>query len=466
MSIMSTASEAVEVYSSRRELFRSIDIRIAAVKHEDVWYNLRAVVLLSCDKVTNVTQRVVDVDNFMILCENVSAESFPALLDTIDRDEFEIDGIKIKFFAEQQHQLSRDWYLSRKSSDLAHEQWNMDWPLDGFRWEVSHKLRNDISRILDNVSRRLRCNDPPYEDVYKAVREILGLQEYALRDYDGGQYSVCFVLLPDYLAIKSCRLQGNRLVYEVKMHSSINPSNLRLGIIAGGKTIERYQKTFNRNQIRKSGTFKLGKGNMKLRDIADAQLYAFLKGRESQGPSDTKYIRNLKIMANPRFLANSIFGADAEKLTIWLHGNGKQGSDDFEHAVAILFHLCGFSTEWLDRGNLAKDAPDVLIFSSEPRALIVGECKVDVFDWKDIRKLRERANRVFQEVGIDTYPTMFTSVKQDDVDMQTREKARNERITILASEEIDEILKMALRGSKPSDVLSRYFQQGLTHSLK
>ena len=66
------------------------------------------------------------------------------------------------------------------------------------------------------------------------------------------------------------------------MLPSINPRNLRLSIIAGGKTIKRYQKTFNKSQIHKSGTFKLGKGNMNLRDIADAQLYAFLKGRESQ----------------------------------------------------------------------------------------------------------------------------------------------------------------------------------------
>jgi hypothetical protein len=433
---LSKVAEAVEIFNKRGRFYKSVDVRIAAIKQEDSWYNVRTRILLSCDKATDVIERKIDVGNFMILFQNISADSFPTLLETIDRDAVEVDRTKIKFFADQQHCLSlEDWY--RKNSDRAIERWGIDWPLDVFKWEVSHKFQNDMSRILGDVSERLNCHDPPYEDVYRVVREFLGLHEYVFRDYEGGRYSVCYILLPYYLAIKNCRLQGNQLDFEIKFHPSIGTSG-----------------------------FKFAKASLNLEDAADVQLYTFLKGRENEGPSDKRYVRNLKITINSRFMANDIFEANAEKLASWLHGEGRQSSVDFEHAVNILFHICGFSAEWLDRGNLAKDAPDILIFSSEPEALIVGECKIDVFGWKEMRKLKERANRLFQEIKMDTYPTMFTCIKQDDIEEETKEKARNENVTILTFEEIDELLKMALRGSGPSDVLNRYFQYGLRYPLK
>lgn len=462
---MSRVPEVIEIFKKRRKFYKSIDLRIAAINHENSWYNVRTRVLLSCNKPNNLVQRKIVVDDFMILFESISADNFPALLETIDRDAVEVDGIKIHFFAEKPHTLSfEDWYL--KSSERANERWSVDWPLDVYTWEVEQKSQNEAQRILKNVSMRLKCHDPPYEDAYTVVREFLGLQEYEFREYEGGRYSKCYILLPDYLTVKNCRLEGKRLDFEIKFHPSIDSNDLRLSIIAGGKTIKRRIETFKRNQIRKSGVFKSVKASLILEDIVDAQLCPFLKGKEDEGPSDIRYIKNLKTTINSRFMANDVFGASAEKLMNWLHGTGKQGSDDFEHAVTILFHICGFSTEWLDRGNLAEDAPDILIFSSEPQALIVGECKTDVFGWKEMRKLKDRAMKLCKEIKIDTYPTMFTCIEPKDIDEETRKKASDERITILSAPETDEILKMALRGSEAHDVLKTYFQYGLKYPIE
>jgi len=462
---LSKVPEAIEIFKKRRKFYRSIDIRIAAINQEDSWYNVRTRVLLSCEKATNLALKKIAVDNFMILFESINADNFPTLLETIDRDEVQVGGIKINFFAGKQHDLSlEDWY--RKSSERANERWSIDWPLDVFSWRVEQKFQSEMERILKKVSMRLKCYDPPYEDVYTVVREFLGLHEYEFREYEGGRYSNCYLLLPDYLAIKNCRLQGNQLDFEIKFHPSIDPSDLRLSVIAGGKTIKGRQVTFKRNQIQKYGAFKTAKASLILENTADVQLYPFLKGRENEGPSDIRYVRNLKITINSRFMANDIFGASAEKLTTWLHGLGKHRSErslNFEQGVTVLFHICGFSTEWLDHRNLGDEAPDILIFCPEPQALIVGECKTDVFGWKEMRKLKDRAMKLNREIKMDTYPTMFTCIEPNDIDEETRTKARNENITILSTQEIDEILKMALRGSEAHDVLKTYFQYGLKY---
>jgi hypothetical protein len=453
-------AEAIKTFRKRGEFYKSIDVRTAAINYDNSWYNVRTRVLLSCEKPSNLVQKKIAVDDFTILLESISADDFPALLETINQGELEVGGIKIKFFSEKPHTLSfENWYL--KSSERANERWSIDWPLDVYKWEAEQKFPSETQLVLRDVSMRLKCHDPPYEDAYTVVREFLGLQEYEFREYEGGRYSKCYILLPDYLTIRNCRLEGNRLDFEIDFHPSINPSDLRLSIIAGGKTIKRRLETFKRNQIHKSGVFKSVKASLILEDIVDAQLCPFLRGKENEGPSDIRYVKNLKTTINSRFMANDVFGANAEKLTDWLHGYGKQGSDDFEHAVTILFHICGFSTEWLDRGNLAEDAPDILIFCSEPQALIVGECKTDVFGWKEMRKLKDRAMKLYREIKMDTYPTIFTCVESKDIDEETKKKASDERITILSAQEIDEILKLALRGSGAHDVLNTYFQYGL-----
>jgi hypothetical protein len=459
---LSMILEAVEVFKRRRKFYESIDMKIAAVNWEKAWHNVFTRVLLSSDKATHQTVREIDVGNFMVLSQNFGANDFPAFLETIEQDNFAVDGVEINFFAGTQHNLSfDDWHSN--NSDKAREFFNIDWPLDVFKWQVAQKVQ-DVRHILKNVTSRLNCHNPPYEDVFEAVRDSLGLHEYLFREQDTERYSTCYMLLPNYLSIGNCKLRGRKLSSEIRFHSSINPRDVRLNIIAEGRTLERRQEAFRKNQVRRSDGFCSIKASMSLPSAHGVQLYPFLKGRENEGPSERRYVRNLLSTANPRFAANEIFGASAEKLMDWLDGQGKRRSEDFEHAITILLHVCGFSSEWLDRGNLAEDAPDILAFCSEPQALIVGECKTDVFGWKELIRVVDRAQELCQELRIDTYPVMFTSMELADVEKTTREKALDEYATIIGAQEIEEILKMALSGNEPRQVLARYFQYGLKYS--
>jgi len=461
---LSQVSEAIDIFKKRRKFYKSIDVRIAAVNVKDSWYNVRTRVMLSCEKATGLVERKIDVGSFMILFENISADNFPTLLETIDRDEVEVDGVKVNFFEGKSHALSfEDWYL--KSSERAKERLGIDWPLDVFRWRAQHNFQSEVMRTLKDVSLRLNCHDPPYEDVYKAIREFLGLTEYQFRAYEG-QESICYILLPNYLAMKKCVLQGDKLNFEAKFHPLIVHNDLRLNIIAEGKTTQKLQETFDKKHIQKHRPFKVVKKTMILKDTADIQAYLFLKGKESEGPSDKRYVRNLKTMINPRFVAHETFDVDAVTLRDWLHGLGRNRADDFEHAITILLHMCGFVTEWLGCKGLAKDAPDVVAFCPVPNAMIVGECKTDVFQWKEIRKLKARAEELYQELKIDTYPAMFTCLELNDITEEVETKASKESITILTAEEIDEIFGTALRGGSAQDVLKRYFRFKLTHPLK
>jgi len=449
--------KAIELYQKRRSFYRSVDIRIAAVNVENSWYNLRTKILLSYSETIDLIQRKIDVGDFVVFSGNIKADDFPTLLQNIDQDKFEVDGNKIDFFAGQNHDLSYDnWF--RASSERSRERWNMEWPLDVFRWQVSHRFQNEMFRILENISLKLNCHTPPYEDASKAIRELLELHEYEFRQYDGGRESGCMILLPNYLAITKCRLEGNHLDFEARFHPSVDYHNICLNIIAKGKETQKSQILFTKKDVKQRQPFELIRKRIRLRDIADVQAYLFLKDRESEGPSDICFTRNLKATINPRFLAHETYDTDAVKLREWLLGDGKVRSDNFEQATTILLHACGFFTEWLGRKDLAQDAPDIVAFSPETQVLIVAECKTNVFEWKEIKKLKDRTKKLYQELRIDAYPVVFARVKPNEIDEEIRKKARNEDVTILTIQEMDELLKMALRGRGVRDVLNQYFQ--------
>ena len=458
-------SKAIEMYDKRRSFYKSIDIRIAAVNVESSWYNLRTRILLSCDEATELVQRNIDLGDFAIFSLIFRASDFPVLLQDIDQDRLEVDGIKVEFFAGQNHSLSYDDW-PHASSERSRERWNIDWPLDVFRWETGHKFQNDMRRILENVSYKLNCHTPPYEDVYKTVRELLGLHDYEFREDDGGRQSSCAILLPNYLGITKCNLKGDQLDFEARFCPSVHYHDICLNIIAKGKGTQKCHVEFTKKDVKECPPFEVVRKRIRLRDSVDVQAYLFLKNMESEGPSDRRSARNLKATINPRFLAHETYDTNAERLTEWLHGDGTVRADNFEHAVTILLHVCGFFTEWLGRKGLVEDAPDVVAFSPETQAMIVGECKTNVFGWKELRKLKERTKKLYQELKVDTYPVVFARIEQNDIDEETRMKARNDNVTILTIQEMNELLEMALRGSEARNVLNRYFQYVRPYSPK
>lgn len=445
-----------ELFRKRRKFYESIDVTTAAINHEDTWYNIRTRILLSSEKASDVTERKIDVGNFVILYKSIVADEFLKLLDDIDNDTLEVDGLKIKFFNGQTHHLKfEDRYSGH--SERARERWGIDWPLDIFRWEASHKLENELDKIFKNINLRLNCCDPAYEDVYKAVREHLILSEYMFREYQS-RGSHCYILIPDYVAVKNCKLIGNNFEVEVKFHDSIDINDLRLNLIARGKKTDRFQVDFKGIPIETCPPFNRIRKSLTLEDVAEVKSYLFVKGGEMEGPSDQRLTRNLKSTLNLRLTAHEAFDEVSERLLTWLRGEGKNPSTDFEYSVTALLHMCGFQTEWIGCRGLAQDAPDTFAFCSKPQALIIGECTTKIPDLNKLRKLKERAELLRKELKIKIYPVLFTCLEKltDDVENE----ARQNYITIIRSNKLKELFEAALKGRPTEEALNILLGRG------
>ena len=218
-----------KIFRRRRNLYKSLDIVIAAVKHQDQWYNTRTKMLLSFDKAQEKSENVIDTGNFVVLHHVTRAGRFLKLLETINKNGcFTVNDLDVLFFDPQEHPRLDYWDWLSADSEKAKEAWKIDWPLYFFQWRSEHKLQNELNEIFKTVTPRLNCHDPPFESIFEAVRETLILRGQDFIRLSEARDSVCYLIMPSQAAIKDCILDGDDFRISVKLHESIDIQDLRL----------------------------------------------------------------------------------------------------------------------------------------------------------------------------------------------------------------------------------------------
>jgi hypothetical protein len=401
--------EAIEIFQERKKFYKSIDLKIAAVKCDDSWYNIRTKIFLSATEPPGLFEKRVNVEDFTVIHERLRADEFIRLLQEINTGILNIDNLKINFFTDPVPALNvQDHY--RGNSLESKERWNVEWPVDLYAWEQSHILQNKLRDIFKAIDMQLKCFNPPFRDVEEAVIDLLSLPKYYFQK-DYSQDSKCFILLPSFAAIESAKLEGNRLRIVVRFHEAIRLEDLRLSVIGYGRQTYRYQKNLKGGEIETFPPFVQVSKSFEIDDVADAQFYLFSKQMEKGGHFDQRSTRNVRPDLNPRVASHEVFDQGSARLLQWLGGEAKREvKHSFEYAVTTLLHMCGFRTEWLDYQGITQDAPDILAFCSEPELVMVGECTQVIPDINKYKSLKERTEKIHNTLRINTCAVMFTSL--------------------------------------------------------
>jgi len=444
-------SECLELFSLRSGFYRGIDVKIAAVQSDETWYNLRTVILPVAHKTPTENEIPIDLEGFRILHKRIPTDKFPKLLTEIKNGISEIGGMKIRFFSEPTPSLQRNDYC-RGDSGKSKERWNIEWPLDLYEWRSSNvEWQNQLSDIYGDVDMRLRCFDQPYKDIEEAILDLLQLPKYHFQKYQSRDSS-CSVLLPNFVAIESARLEGEKLDVSAKFHESLAPEDLFLSIICYGRKTIRYREDFKGGKVDASSPFVCISKSFKVADVADVQLYLFPIKMKVHGHCDQKTSRNVKARLNLRVACHEVFDRESVILREWLTDPQKIKKDSkvFEYAVVTLLNMCGFSTEWIGFKNIAREAPDILAYSSEPELIVVGECTIKMPEPSKYELLKERAERVGDELGLRAIAVMFTL---KSVSWNEKGKVWPYDVTTLTPKELIQLHDMAARAKPVREML-------------
>jgi len=181
-------------------------------------------------------------------------------------------------------------------------------------------------------------------------------------------------------------------------------------------------------------------------------------------PDESLAVRRLfSCVRGIAMLAHEYYDKDAQRLMVLLKGKGKDSATDFEWAITTLMHLCGLRVEWIGyRGlDIRSNLPDIVAFSSDSQA-ILGECKTNVFDDKEIREIAMRAKQLGEELKMTVIATIFTSLSSEHVGVTAFQLAEQEGVKIVDYEDLDHLLQTYADGKSSTDLMS-YIRE-ISHS--
>jgi hypothetical protein len=445
----------LDILDKRCQYYRSIDVRIAAIKVGGRWNNLRAVFMLTSDKVAHDAKREIETEDFKVIRKEIPPTDLRHILTSISTGELTVQETTVVFRNnpdQSMPSLQHETYCSR-SSRFALQRWGIPFPIDEFRMSTQHSFHDGFEK----VSSQLQCYPTPYEDMFEAVNEALELQDaYRFREWNGHNDAIAYILMPNYLAFHKCKLKGNSLRVSIRFHESIDAKNLRLSLIAKGKKDRKEQLNFSIAGVRRVRGYQEAELTKNIEGSTGVLLYLFELGKESEGPADE--MSDLEgATTNLSMLAHEHFDTHLDILQKWMRGEGRERAGDFEMSVLVLLHICGFRVEWVGHLRTPQDLPDILAFGPNSD-LIVGECTVDLPDDKKIRMIAKRAKQLSGKLGTTALPVLFLSLNTTEAGTTVFQTAHQEGVKILTSDDLTFILNRYARTAAARDVL-RYVRE-------
>jgi hypothetical protein len=167
--------EAVEAFSSS---FKSVDLRIVAVKPEDQWINVITSIFLSSKskEETNVQQQQArdklpqNTDKFCVLLTCYLFKSLPTLFKQIQKGKITANRIPIKFREFDPSELRVDQFLPSYLKEME------EWRLVGSEAQGKEEDRRNLWPIVNSQNGAARLRG--YKDIYELIMETLRIADF------------------------------------------------------------------------------------------------------------------------------------------------------------------------------------------------------------------------------------------------------------------------------------------------
>lgn len=291
----------------------------------------------------------------------------------------------------------------------------------------------------------LRGLEHPFESFDDLVSSFLGLPRTSGLD----RYGSCFILLiaPISIRLSRCHIAEADLQLAVEKGERVDLVEVEIRAIESG-----VDGPVSRSSIRLPGSGILST-NVPKSNATVSHVAAYLCYRGVVIDAiEANDLRALKF--NPRVNACELIDADLEFFKLCLLGKGKDKGTDFETAIAFLLHFLGFSVAHYGRVERYKDGIDIVAFTPEEDLVLAVECTLQEPDVKNkLSKLVRRSSELSEKIGQEKQliSVLFTALSRERLAKGDIERATNERIVLLASEDAETLLSMALRNVGPAD---------------
>jgi len=150
--------------------------------------------------------------------------------------------------------------------------------------------------------------------------------------------------------------------------------------------------------------------------------------------------------ANARLAAHTVFDPEFRELRRLLRGGGRPDAHDFEAAIGLLLHVCGFSVAQYGSSGPFRDGPDLVAVCGARPIVLAVECTLREIDSKSkLLKLYHRWQQLAEAMPThQVVAAVFTPLPHAEIAAHERERAQQLGIAVASAEIIERLRDLAV----------------------
>jgi hypothetical protein len=428
--------------------WKSIDMRIVALRSADGWnHGIIRIVLDSSQPANPNLRDLPDIEGLLLAHKSLDIKEMDSILESLSVGEIEVDGEKVNlksintnpptsYSYQRMTRQSAQQQLGIGSMGLYVSFWSGQSMVTD--WNVSQKVES-----------ALRCSKRPWDGFDELFTNFANISPQFARSTN---IRVIEIIAPVAVWIAKAAIQeDNKLRVEVEASPAISADDVALSVIGyfEGNSQERTQ-TETRTVI-DTTHFSFEVSFPKRILLAKAILVYHnldVDRVELLGKARTDVNPRLAILQNVK-LENFLKSLRDEK--------DERGKKDrrFEERVAILLHVLGLSPGYY--GSTYQDNADILAFPDSNEWVLVVECTAEEPSLHDhLIKLSRRTKDIRDAMrNVQVHPVIVTKLARARLNEVEKDTARKERISVVTSDDLEALLRMALEGVSQAKVLER-----------
>jgi hypothetical protein len=302
----------------------------------------------------------------------------------------------------------------------------------------------------------LRASSLPYESIIDFMGDHLGFRPVLSGSGFGDMAQIIISAPLGVWLTEDCQVTGGKVEAHVKALGGVPRARVMVGVVGKGQggVALRDSKALPSEEWASTDQGWIARATWTNPETASATLLLSVGGEFV----DLCTIRDQDLDSpNQRVAALNYLDHNLSVLSELLQGQGKNRAGDFEIAVCLVLHLCGLNVAPCSLVSRLSDGPDALAFAPDLPVVLVVECTTQEIDaGGKLSKLQRRAKElrsVLPETQV--WPMIFSPVAQAQIAKTDFEKAKNENIAVVASEDIDALLSLAIQGVPLRRILLR-----------
>ena len=447
-----TDTKFLSITDSAADLWGHMDIRVLAVKVDGVWQNLITICYLRAEKPRSMKLPVTEHIGAWQSTRPIA--KLPALLKQLQKGYLRVGGTSIRYLNWRTGDAGEKGlpYGAARASFHDVTLWREQGLTKWSHWDLGAggSPMHDVivkagidGALLDN---ELRTLPEPYDGIDSVARFCVGYPHQVMR----GAHNVAYHILAPLevlMVLDECSFRSGELHYAITAGSKAATGRAKLGVFAWKGEEIKHQVSVdlsNEGWVEFDGEFSC-EGDVRLEGASSATMLLSVLGYTVHRHTLVDYAAG---GTNPRVSAYEPFDPDLTALKKSFAHTGEK-SDRFEAAVARLFRFLGFDVEHLT--SPISDAVDVIAISETSMVLLAVECTTgDINNKGKLGGLITRTKEIEATERFkghhEVFSVLATSLEAKDISRAGMRAAWEDKVAVLAREDLLELLEMACTG--------------------